>query len=127
MRYSLRLNMKHGRTVYQIGLVVNIFLLAVKVWVLFIWRYLYGIDVGTGYEVSATVMNTVIINIMTNEIHLIAVESAEVATGIGGMIGNKGAVGISVLFGETSLLFINSHLAGNTEYIYLINCNIKLT
>ncbi|RKP22982.1 Endonuclease/exonuclease/phosphatase [Syncephalis pseudoplumigaleata] len=41
-----------------------------------------------------------------------AVESAEVATGIGGMIGNKGAVGISVLFGETSLLFINSHLAG---------------
>ncbi|KAI8055346.1 Endonuclease/exonuclease/phosphatase [Syncephalis plumigaleata] len=44
-----------------------------------------------------------------------AVESAEVATGIGGMIGNKGAVGISVLFGETSLLFINSHLAAHAE------------
>jgi hypothetical protein len=42
----------------------------------------------------------------------LAVESAEVATGIGGIIGNKGAVGISVLFGDTSLLFINAHLAG---------------
>ncbi|KAI9598106.1 Endonuclease/exonuclease/phosphatase [Syncephalis fuscata] len=46
-----------------------------------------------------------------------AVESAEVATGMGGMIGNKGAVGISVLFGETSLLFINSHLAAHAERI----------
>ncbi|KAK9728505.1 hypothetical protein K7432_000987 [Basidiobolus ranarum] len=42
-----------------------------------------------------------------------ATHSAQVATGIGGVIGNKGGVGISVLFGTTSLLFVNSHFTAH--------------
>ncbi|KAG0274468.1 inositol polyphosphate 5-phosphatase [Linnemannia exigua] len=47
-----------------------------------------------------------------------AVDSSTVATGIGGIVGNKGAVAISVYLGSTSLLFVNAHLTahqGNTQ------------
>jgi len=40
------------------------------------------------------------------------VESASVATGVGQVLGNKGAVGICFDFGSTSLLFVNCHLSG---------------
>lgn len=38
--------------------------------------------------------------------------STSLATGVGNIVGNKGAIGICLKFGETSLLFINAHLAG---------------
>ncbi|KAI8598641.1 hypothetical protein EDD21DRAFT_181519 [Dissophora ornata] len=47
-----------------------------------------------------------------------AVDSSTVATGIGGIVGNKGAVAISVYLGSMSFLFVNSHLTahqGNTQ------------
>ncbi|KAF9134556.1 inositol polyphosphate 5-phosphatase [Mortierella sp. 14UC] len=47
-----------------------------------------------------------------------AVDSSTVATGIGGIVGNKGAVAISIYLGSTSLLFVNAHLTahqGNTQ------------
>ena len=38
---------------------------------------------------------------------------SEVSTGlIGGRVGNKGAVGISINLDGTTLLFVNAHLAG---------------
>ena len=39
------------------------------------------------------------------------IEKDTLATGIGGVIGNKGAVGISFKFNDTFLCFIGSHLA----------------
>ncbi|RKP09518.1 Endonuclease/exonuclease/phosphatase [Thamnocephalis sphaerospora] len=50
-----------------------------------------------------------------------AVESAQVATGMAGILGNKGAVGISVLLGDTSLLFVNAHLAAHQDRVKLRN------
>ena len=35
-----------------------------------------------------------------------------VATGIGGIVGNKGAVAVSVYLGSMSFLFVNAHLTG---------------
>ena len=42
-------------------------------------------------------------------------KSAVTAGLIGGRLGNKGGVGISVNFNGTSFLFINAHLAGNVH------------
>jgi hypothetical protein len=47
-----------------------------------------------------------------------------VATGVGGILANKGAVGISVLVGDTSLLFVNAHFAG--KYNVKNGCIAKL-
>lgn len=41
-----------------------------------------------------------------------AVDSSTVATGIGGIVGNKGAVAISLYLGSMSFLFVNAHLTG---------------
>ena len=38
--------------------------------------------------------------------------STSLATGVGNIVGNKGAIGLCLKFGDTSLLFINAHLAG---------------
>ncbi|RUS21314.1 Endonuclease/exonuclease/phosphatase [Jimgerdemannia flammicorona] len=45
------------------------------------------------------------------------VETESIKTGFANMIGNKGAVAISLLFGTRSLLFINSHLTANQNKI----------
>lgn len=42
-------------------------------------------------------------------------KSAVTAGLIGGRLGNKGGVGISLKFNDTSFLFINAHLAGNFQ------------
>ncbi|KAF9193594.1 inositol polyphosphate 5-phosphatase [Haplosporangium sp. Z 767] len=44
---------------------------------------------------------------------LVTVDSSTVATGIGGIVGNKGAVAISVYLGSTSFLFVNAHLTAH--------------
>eukprot|EP00005_Dracoamoeba_jomungandri_P002552 CAMPEP_0174256092 /NCGR_PEP_ID=MMETSP0439-20130205/5350_1 /TAXON_ID=0 /ORGANISM="Stereomyxa ramosa, Strain Chinc5" /LENGTH=941 /DNA_ID=CAMNT_0015338551 /DNA_START=472 /DNA_END=3293 /DNA_ORIENTATION=+ len=45
------------------------------------------------------------------------------ATGIGNVIGNKGAVGVSFRFNQTKLCFVGSHLAARVERIYVRNEN----
>lgn len=42
-----------------------------------------------------------------------SIESAEIATKLGGLIKTKGGVGIAFKLGPTSFLFINSHLAAH--------------
>ena len=44
------------------------------------------------------------------------IESDEVATGFGNLIGNKGGIGISFKFFQKSFLFINCHLPGFFHY-----------
>ncbi|BFZ59372.1 hypothetical protein YB2330_000380 [Saitoella coloradoensis] len=48
---------------------------------------------------------------------LSGVETGSVACGIMGMIGNKGAVGIKLRVWDTSLVFIGSHLAAQTNMV----------
>jgi len=45
------------------------------------------------------------------------IESAEVKTGLGNILGNKGGIGISVKIYNTSFLFINCHLASGQKNI----------
>ncbi|WAR08975.1 OCRL-like protein [Mya arenaria] len=47
--------------------------------------------------------------------HVNLIDSDYVATGIMGMLGNKGGVGVRFSLHESTLLFINSHLAANQE------------
>ncbi|ORY06073.1 DNase I-like protein [Basidiobolus meristosporus CBS 931.73] len=51
--------------------------------------------------------------------------SGQVATGIGGVIANKGGVGISLLFGTTSFLFINSHFTAHEHKVVERNYDYK--
>ena len=43
--------------------------------------------------------------------------SGAVATGIGGTLGNKGGVGISMWFGNTKLVVANAHLAAHQNAV----------
>ncbi|KAF9094896.1 inositol polyphosphate 5-phosphatase [Mortierella sp. AD031] len=54
-----------------------------------------------------------------------AVDSSTVATGIGGIVGNKGAVAISVYLGSTSLLFVNAHLTAHQSNTQARNSDYK--
>ncbi|GBC00839.1 hypothetical protein RclHR1_03990016 [Rhizophagus clarus] len=49
----------------------------------------------------------------------------EVPTGLANLFGNKGGIGISLLFGNTSLCFINSHLAAHQDKVKERNHDVK--
>ncbi|KAI8876884.1 DNase I-like protein [Backusella circina FSU 941] len=53
------------------------------------------------------------------------VQSESIKTGWANMIGNKGAVAVSVLFGTRSLLFINCHLTAHQTKLNERNANIQ--
>ncbi|CAG8464991.1 2478_t:CDS:2 [Scutellospora calospora] len=48
-----------------------------------------------------------------------------VATGLANLFGNKGGIGISLLFGNTSFCFINSHLAAHQSKVKQRNHDVK--
>jgi len=54
-----------------------------------------------------------------------AIESAEVKTGIANIVGNKGGIGITFKVFETSLLFINCHLASGQKQIKMRTDNFE--
>ncbi|KAI9239836.1 MAG: hypothetical protein BYD32DRAFT_434517 [Podila humilis] len=54
-----------------------------------------------------------------------AVDSSTVATGIGGIVGNKGAVAVSVYLGSTSFLFVNAHLTAHQSNTHARNNDYK--
>nr|CAG8433375.1 1446_t:CDS:2 [Entrophospora candida] len=59
-------------------------------------------------------------------IHLcIYYQHAEVATGFANLFGNKGGVGISLLFGDTSFCFINCHLAAHQNKVKQRNNDVR--
>ncbi|CAI2180314.1 194_t:CDS:2 [Funneliformis geosporum] len=49
----------------------------------------------------------------------------EVPTGLANLFGNKGGIGISLLFGNTSFCFINSHLAAHQSKVKERNHDVK--
>ena len=51
-----------------------------------------------------------------DSVHLGTSKSAVTAGLIGGRVGNKGGVGVSVNLDGTTLLFINAHLAGTSSF-----------
>ncbi|CAH1763413.1 13810_t:CDS:2 [Entrophospora sp. SA101] len=52
-------------------------------------------------------------------------QHAEVATGFANLFGNKGGVGISLLFGDTSFCFINCHLAAHQNKVKQRNNDVR--
>jgi hypothetical protein len=66
--------------------------------------------------------------VLVKRIHLPYISNVRtetVATGIANVAGNKGAVGISLLFHNTPLLFITAHLAAHQEAVQQRNDNYK--
>ncbi|KAG0238357.1 inositol polyphosphate 5-phosphatase [Actinomortierella wolfii] len=58
--------------------------------------------------------------------HLVtAVDSSVVATGMGGIIGNKGAVAVAVYLGDMSFLFVNAHLTAHQSQTQARNNDYK--
>eukprot|EP00736_Rhodelphis_marinus_P007769 Rmarinus@m.6327 len=53
------------------------------------------------------------------------VQSEMLPTGIGGVLGNKGAVAVALRYHETSLCFINTHLAAHQEKVPERNAMVK--
>jgi hypothetical protein len=45
--------------------------------------------------------------------HVRRLRASSVATGIGGVVGNKGGVALSLQLGELSLLFVGAHFAAH--------------
>ncbi|KAL0974145.1 hypothetical protein UPYG_G00216220 [Umbra pygmaea] len=52
------------------------------------------------------------------------VNTASVKTGLGNTLGNKGAVGVSLLFNTTSFGFVNCHLTSGSEKVVRRNQNV---
>ena len=48
---------------------------------------------------------------IVKEVYIIDKESNEIATGLGNYLGNKGGIGVKIIIGNKSLLFVNCHLA----------------
>jgi len=53
------------------------------------------------------------------------IESAQVATGIGNVVGNKGAVAISFTIAQRSFLFMNCHLASGANKVSKRNRDVE--
>ncbi|KAI7871160.1 Endonuclease/exonuclease/phosphatase [Spinellus fusiger] len=56
--------------------------------------------------------------------YVTGVETEHIKTGWANMVGNKGAVAISLLFGTRSLLFINCHLTAHASHLMERNANV---
>ncbi|KAI9317970.1 Endonuclease/exonuclease/phosphatase [Dichotomocladium elegans] len=57
--------------------------------------------------------------------HIKAVQCDRIKTGWANMVGNKGAVAVSVLFGSRSFLFINCHLRAHQTKVAERNANVE--
>ncbi|KAJ3368730.1 inositol polyphosphate 5-phosphatase [Allomyces arbusculus] len=56
--------------------------------------------------------------------HLVSnVQASCVPTGIGGVVGNKGGVGIALSFGSRSMVFVNVHLTAHQDNVHLRNAD----
>ncbi|KNE72045.1 hypothetical protein AMAG_15986 [Allomyces macrogynus ATCC 38327] len=56
--------------------------------------------------------------------HLVSnVQASCVPTGIGGVVGNKGGVGIALSFGTKSMVFVNVHLTAHQDNVHLRNAD----
>ncbi|GAM21486.1 hypothetical protein SAMD00019534_046610 [Acytostelium subglobosum LB1] len=83
------------------------------------WFTTLANHIGTGYirleSISLVKMRLIIFVKKEHYNKICHVEKETVATGIGGIYGNKGATAISFQFFETSFCFINSHFAAHQE------------
>ena len=90
-----------------------------------LWESMIQFHIGIGYEhvVSQAMVGLhTAIYVMKGFGHCVSQPMmASLATGAGNIVGNKGAVGISLKFGEISLLFINAHLAAHQEKAWIRN------
>ncbi|GAA5831599.1 hypothetical protein JCM11251_000764 [Rhodosporidiobolus azoricus] len=59
--------------------------------------------------------------------HISEVASASLATGLMGLVANKGGVGVRLKYKDTPLTFINSHLAAFTENVAQRNAQVRDT
>uniref|UniRef100_A0A671M9J0 phosphatidylinositol-3,4,5-trisphosphate 5-phosphatase n=1 Tax=Sinocyclocheilus anshuiensis TaxID=1608454 RepID=A0A671M9J0_9TELE len=60
-----------------------------------------------------------------HEGHISQVNTASVKTGLGNTLGNKGAVGVSLLFNGTSMGFVNCHLTSGSDKALRRNHNFQ--
>ena len=49
--------------------------------------------------------------------HVRSVMTSSIATGIGGIVGNKGGIGVSFLLRDTRICFVNTHLAAHRDNV----------
>jgi Endonuclease/Exonuclease/phosphatase family 2/C2 domain/CAP-Gly domain len=56
--------------------------------------------------------------------HITSVDKHREATGIGGVVGNKGGVAISITLNDTSICFVNSHLAAHQDKTFKRNADV---
>ncbi|GAA6030598.1 hypothetical protein JCM8097_006227 [Rhodosporidiobolus ruineniae] len=59
--------------------------------------------------------------------HVSDVSSASLATGLMGLVANKGGVGVRLRYKDTPLTFVNSHLAAFTENVAQRNAQVRGT
>eukprot|EP01107_Rhizomastix_libera_P012968 TRINITY_DN3427_c0_g1_i1.p1 TRINITY_DN3427_c0_g1~~TRINITY_DN3427_c0_g1_i1.p1 ORF type:complete len:612 (+),score=100.12 TRINITY_DN3427_c0_g1_i1:7-1842(+) len=75
-------------------------------------------------EISSIMLVQMAIFVKRKHLHKISyIQRHTEVTGIAGQIGNKGTVGISLLFHETSLCFLGSHFAPHQEAVSQRNDN----
>lgn len=70
-------------------------------------------------------MNLIVLVHRSHKLKITNVRKDKIATGIANIVGNKGGVAISLFFNETSLCFVNSHLAAHQHRVEDRNQNYK--
>lgn len=88
------------------------------------WRHAIEAAIPPGYEFVATEQMVGLLTLVyaSTEIskHITNVSTQQVGTGLLGYFGNKGAVAIRIVLGETCrMVFVNSHLASGAGSSYL--------
>jgi hypothetical protein len=86
------------------------------------WEHLLDMHFSNYKKISSVALLAIHLVVYAKTlVNISGVSTAKIGTGIGNMLGNKGAVGIALRVGRKSILFVNSHFAAHLDNLKVRN------